>query len=285
MSEILFHSRAAERARPSVLVEVTARQAGWELIDFRVRRFPEGQQWSAETGEQEACLVLLSGECRIQWQGGSEYVLGPRRGVFEGYPHAAYLPRRTAFRLTALQATELADGRAPSGRDLAPRLVRPHECGFEIRGGGNATRQIVDILPPSFPADRLLVCEVFTPAGNWSSFPPHKHDVDNFPHEVDLEEVYYYRFSQPEAFGYQRVYRSDGSRDEMLRVKDGDLVLIPDGYHPFVTSYGFDAYYLNFLAGNRRSMAASDDPQFARFRESWPPADPRLPMLRRPEAP
>jgi 5-deoxy-glucuronate isomerase len=165
---------------------------------------------------------------------------------------------------------------------LEPRVIRPVDCGFEIRGGGNATRQIVDILPPRFPADRLLICEVYTPSGNWSSYPPHKHDVDNPPGEVDLEETYYYRMRAPEGYGFQRLYTADGRTDQTLKVEDGDLVLIREGYHPFVTAFGYDAYYLNVLAGTRRSMASSDDPRYASFRNSWPPPDPRVPVVPRP---
>ncbi len=146
--------------------------------------------------------MLLRGSCRIEFA--AEVVtLGPRADVFSAYPHAMYLPSHTRFRVTVDQPTELADGRAPARKQFDARVIRPEDCGFEIRGGGNATRQIVDIMPPDFPADRLLVCEVFTPAGNWSSYPPHKHDVDRPPGEVKLEEIYYYRFADPEAYGLQ----------------------------------------------------------------------------------
>ncbi len=156
---------------------------------------------------------------------------------------------------------------------------RPRRAALEIRGGGNATRQIVDILPPAFPADRLLVCEVFTPAGNWSSYPPHKHDVDNPPAEVDLDEVYYFRMRDPDGYAFQRLYTADGSFDRTFKVTDGDLLLIHEGYHPFVTAFGYDAYYLNVLAGSRRSMAAADDPRYAKIRAAWPPPDPRVPLV------
>ena len=209
--------------------------------------------------------------------------LGPRRDVFVDYPHALYLPPRTTFRVTAREATEIADGRATarSRRAHPARVIRPEDCGFEIRGGGNATRQIVDIMPPAFPADRLLVCEVLTPAGNWSSYPPHKHDVDRPPGEVKLEEIYYYRFAHPDGFGFQRLY--DDRRDRTLTVAHGDVVLISNGYHPFVTAHGYNAYYLNVLAGTRRSMAASDDPRHAGFR-AWPAPDPRVPLVPPPAA-
>jgi 5-deoxy-glucuronate isomerase len=151
----------------------------------------------------------------------------------------------------------------------------------EIRGGGNATRQINHMLSPEFPAQRLLVCEVFTPAGNWSSYPPHKHDVHNPPGEVDLEEIYYYRVDRPEGYAIQKVYTADRRIDETLSVRDGELVLIPEGYHPVVAAHGYNVYYLNALAGSARSMAASDDPDYAWVRDTWREQDPRLPMVKR----
>ena len=251
-------------------------------MHFAVRQLAPVKPWKSKTGKNECCLVLLRGHCRIDTNGTS-YVLGPRRDVFTEYPYALYLPRGTTFTVHADVATELGDGRAPARASHPVRLVRPEDCGFEIRGGGNATRQIVDILPPAFPADRLLVCEVFTPAGNWSSYPPHKHDVDRPPGEVKLEETYYYRFADGDAnaYGIQRLY--DTRADQVLTVRHGDVVLIRHGYHPFVTAYGYNAYYLNVLAGTRRSMAASDDPRYAAFR-AWPSPDPRVPLVPPPPA-
>jgi len=279
-------------------VEITRARAGWRYAHFAVRQIVPGKAWVHDTGAEECCLVLLAGLCHVSYrlayrgaqrEGGrptqraSEVTttLGPRRSVFAGYPHALYLPAGTSFRVHADVATELADGRAPARRRTEPKHIRPEDCGFEIRGGGNATRQIVDIMPPGFPADRLLVCEVFTPSGNWSSYPPHKHDQDRPPGEVKLEEIYYYRFEHPDGYGFQRLY--DGRTDRTVAVRHGDVVTVRSGYHPFVTAYGYNAYYLNVLAGTRRSMAASDDPRYAALR-AWPPPDPRLPMLARPGA-
>ena len=251
-------------------------------MHFAVRHIAAGKPLAGDTGADECCLVLLAGRCRVTFDG-REAVLGPRASVFVGSPHALYLPPQTAFRIDADQSSELADGRAPvpraARRTLAPRVIRPDDCGFEIRGGGNATRQIVDIIRPDFPAARLLVCEVYTPAGNWSSYPPHKHDVDRPPGEVKLEESYYYRFEHPDAYGIQRLY--DRRSDRTVTVRHGNVTLIRAGYHPFVTAYGYNAYYLNVLAGNRRSMAASDDPRYAHFR-SWPAPDARVPMVVKP---
>lgn len=265
-----------------LLLDITPASAGWEFVHFAVRRLGAGEQLHVETRDEECAIVLLCGSAQVRIDRRAPETLGPRRSVFEGYPHAVYLPDGHEVLLAAAEVTEIAVCRAPSTAALEPRLVGPADCGFEIRGGGNATRQIVDILPPSFPADKLLICEVFTPGGNWSSYPPHKHDVDNPPLEVDLEEIYYYRMNQPDGYGLQRLYTADGSRDETVKVEDGDVVLVRDGYHPYVSAYGVDSYYLNVLAGTRRSMAASDDPRYAALRASWPAPDPRMPMIAKP---
>ena len=283
LPRVQFRSSPLPVSRTGTAVEVTAAKAGWRFVHFAVRHVAPSTPWAGSTGGEECCLVLLQGTCRVEFGAQGAHAssqmaapLGPRRDVFSGYPHALYLPSRTRFRVMADEPTELADGRAPSGERFEPRLIRPEDCGFEIRGGGNATRQVVDILPPAAPAHRLLVCEVFTPAGNWSSYPPHKHDVNRPSGEVKLEEVYYYRFAEREGFGFQRLY--DAKTDRTLTVTHGDVVLIKSGYHPFVTAHGFNAYYLNVLAGTRRSMAASDDPRYAALRR-WPPPDPRAPIV------
>jgi len=294
---VLFRSSPLPPGRTGTAVEVTPARAGWRYVHFAVHQIAPGKPWADTTGREECCLILLRGSCQVEYTtagpardlrprsaGGTAVeiaTLGPRRDVFSDYPHAIYLPPRTRVRVVASEPTELGDGRAPSRRRFDARVIRPADCGFEIRGGGNATRQIVDIMPPSFPADRLLVCEVFTPSGNWSSYPPHKHDTDRPPGEVKLEEVYYYRYADRDAYGFQRLY--DRRRDRTVMVGHGDVVVIRGGYHPFVTAYGYNAYYLNVLAGTRRSMAASDDPRYAAFRK-WPEADPRVPLVRPPQS-
>jgi 5-deoxy-glucuronate isomerase len=274
--QLLYRSARIAAGRTGAVLNLTPRALGWDRIHFAVRHLAAGAAWSGLSRDEERCLVLLRGAFQITWQGASHRV-GPRADVFSGYPHAVYLPARTPFKVTADTACEIADCRARSNRACTPQVIRPEECGYEIRGGGNATRQIVDIMPPAFPADRLLICEVYTPSGNWSSYPPHKHDTDNPPREVDLEEIYYFRYQDPNGYGFHRVYTN--RRDQTVRVTHGDVVAVRDGYHPFVTAYGYDAYYLNVLAGTRRSMAASDDPRYARFRHSWPAPDSRLPLV------
>src|SRR5919198_1629785 len=195
-------SRIAGPDESRVLVSVTPQQAAWRYVRFAVRQIAAQDSWRGATANEELCLVLLEGRCRVAWDG-RETEIGPRRDVFSSYPHALYLPNRTAFTVDALERTVIADCRAAASAAHPARVITPQDCGFEIRGGGNATRQIVDILPPGFPAGRLMICEVFTPSGNWSSYPPHKHDKHNPPVEVDLEEVYYYRFRDPDAYGIQ----------------------------------------------------------------------------------
>jgi 5-deoxy-glucuronate isomerase len=274
--KLLYRSTRVPAGRTAAAITLTPRALGWDRVHFAVRHLAAGAAWSGLSRDEERCLVLLRGAFHISWTG-AHYHAGPRADVFSGYPHAVYLPARTPFKLVADTACEIADCRARSTASFAPRLIRPQDCGYEIRGGGNATRQIVDIMPPAFPADRLLICEVYTPSGNWSSYPPHKHDTDDPPREVDLEEIYYFRYRDPNGYGFHRVYTS--RRDETVRVTHGDVVAVRDGYHPFVTAYGYDAYYLNVLAGTRRSMAASDDPRYARFRHAWPAPDSRLPLV------
>jgi 5-deoxy-glucuronate isomerase len=280
----LLHTRAVAAGQSGTQVSVTPRQAKWEHVGFAVRQIARGDTWTSRTGRHEACLVLLSGLALVSWSPdqGRPVRLGPRRDVFTDYPHALYLPPGTAFEVRGTQRSEIAECTSPTARRFAPREIRPEDCGLEVRGGGNATRQIIDILPPAAPADRLLVCEVLTPAGNWSSYPPHKHDRHAPPLEADLDETYYYRFSGPDGYGLQRLYTADRRSDQTLRVTDGDLIIVRDGYHPFVAAPGFDAYYLNTLAGSFRSMAATDDPRYAHLRASWPPPDARVPMIPHP---
>jgi 5-deoxy-glucuronate isomerase len=277
--KLLYRSTRVPPGRTAAALNLTPRALGWDRIHFAVRHLAAGAVWNGLSRDEERCLVLLRGDFEVSWAGASHRI-GPRADVFSGYPHAVYLPARTPFRVVARAACEIADARSASKRALEARVIRPQDCGFEIRGGGNATRQIVDVMPPAFPADRLLICEVFTPGGNWSSYPPHKHDVDDPPREVDLDEIYYFRFRDSNGYGFQRVYTQ--RRDDTLRVAHGDVVAVRDGFHPFVTAHGYDAYYLNVLAGDRRSMAASDDPRYAHVRREWPPPDPRLPLVPRP---
>jgi 5-deoxy-glucuronate isomerase len=262
--------------------QVDPASASWDYLSFRVERVADGEQVSGSTGEEEIALVTLGGRCAVE-SAGERWELGGRAHVFDGMPWALYLPRDTDYTLSALGDVEIAVAGARAEERLEPRLVRPEDVEIEVRGSGNATRQINHIVKPEFPAQRLLVVEVFTPAGNWSSYPPHKHDEDEPPGEVVLEEVYYYRTETepPGAFAVQRLYSPRFGTDVTATVRDGDIMLVPHGYHTTAAAHGYDLYYLNGLAGERRSMAAADDPELAWIRPAWAELepDPRVPLV------
>jgi 5-deoxy-glucuronate isomerase len=253
---------------------------GFELLAFEQRVLPASGEFCADTGPRELGIVLLGGTCSVKSSAGEFRSFGKRANVFGGLPYTLYLPIATQFELTAETDCEVAFCYCRAEERHPARLIPPEEVRVEIRGGGNATRQINHMIQPSFAAHRLLVCEVYTPSGNWSSYPPHKHDVHNPPGEVDLEEIYYYRIDRPEGYAIQRVYTADRRLDQTLTVRDRELVLIPEGYHPVVAAHGYNVYYLNALAGSARSMAASDDPAYAWVRQTWTTQDPRLPLVR-----
>ena len=259
---------------------VTPESTGFEYLTMRIRRMLRDEKYSSETGACELGLVVLGGRCSVESTAGSWLKFGSRAHVFAGLPTALYLPIDTEFTVVAETDCEIALCFSRAEEKFPARLVTPDEIEVEIRGGANATRQINHILKPEFPGHRLLLVEVYTPSGNWSSYPPHKHDVHSPPEEVDLEELYYYKVDRPEGYAIQRVYTSDGRIDQTLTVRDGELVLIPEGYHPVVAAHGYNVYYLNALAGSARSMAASDDPDYAWVRQSWTDQDARVPLVK-----
>jgi 5-deoxy-glucuronate isomerase len=253
---------------------------GFEYLGFRALRLGPGQTIEEDIAGRELAIVVLGGTCSVSSSSGDFPSVGARRDVFSGLPYTLYLPIETHFSLTATSPCDLALCYCMAEERHSAALVTPADVRVEIRGGANATRQINHMIQPAFPAHRILICEVFTPGGNWSSYPPHKHDVHDPPGEVDLEEIYYYRIDRPEGYAIQKVYTRDRRIDETITVRDGELVLVPEGYHPVVAAHGYNVYYLNALAGSARSMAASDDPQYAWVRDTWRDQDPRLPLVR-----
>jgi 5-deoxy-glucuronate isomerase len=261
------------------MMTVLPETVGFEYLTFRARKLARGEVFHDHTSANELGLVLLGGHCSVESPAGSWQALGSRADVFSGMPTALYLPIQTEFTLTAVSDCELAFCYCRAEEQYPARLITPDQIEIEVRGGGNATRQINHIIKPEFAAQRLLVVEVYTPSGNWSSYPPHKHDVHNPPAEVDLEEIYYYKIDKPAGYAIQKVYTPDRRLDATLTVRDGELVLIPEGYHPVVAAHGYNVYYLNALAGSARSMAASDDPDYAWVRAEWKDKDPRVPVV------
>jgi len=266
--KLILHSDAL--ARSGTLVEVDPQEAGWDYVGLRVIRIDAGDFWNYSTGDDEVCLVPLSGKATVEavdetWE------IGREGGIFAGKPTALYLPVGSTFTVTASQQTELAVTSSRATRAFPAKLILPDDIDIEIRGAGNAARQINHIIKPDFAADNLLVVEVYTPSGNWSSFPPHKHDISRMSAESKLEEIYYYRFQPSEGFGLQRLYSGDGSFDFAWVIRDGDVMLVPEGYHAFASAHGYTAYYLNILAGNEpvRTMQPADDPAFGWVRSTW----------------
>ena len=276
--ESVVRARNLPSDQAGELVAFTREQAGWQWMSFVVTRLLSGETLELCTGNEEMVLVLLGGLCTVNWGTGAQSI-GKRKNVFDGLPFTLYLPCASRVTIEAETICEIAECRVPSEARLEPRLVTPDDVDSGLRGGENASRQIVEVIAPSFPADKLVVFEVYTPGGNWSSYPPHKHDVDQPPVEVDLDEIYYYRMKDPRGFALQNLYRSDRSRESLVKVHDSDVVLVRDGYHPVVAGPGYDTYYLNFLAGTSRTMTVTEDPEHAWLRSTWKQIDPRLPLV------
>jgi 5-deoxy-glucuronate isomerase len=273
--KLLSKPRLLAAGEGGLLVETSPSAAGWDYLSFAVRRLVRGSEWSGDTGDQEAALVVLGGviSLRIDMDAGSEtWEMGERTGPFDGLPWSAYLPPHTRFSVTCQVEADIAWATAPAEGRYPPRLVPPAKVRTEARGEGTTARTIHHILPPEFPAERLIVVEVLTPEGHWSSYPPHKHDVENLPHENKLEETYYYRIDPPQGFALQRIYTDDKRWDVAMVCEDGDLVLVPEGYHPVSAAAGYDCYYLNAQAGPTRAWLVNDDPSHAWIKTRTPGA-------------
>lgn len=243
-----------------IVLAVSPESAGWEYVGFEVAKLEAGQTLKRSTDGLEYCLVLLSGLADVSTQEESWTSVGERMSVFEKKPpYAVYVPNADHFEVTATTALELAICSAPGKGNFKARLIAPSAAASELRGYGNLERQIYNILPESEPADSLLVVEVITPEGHWSSYPPHKHDQDNMPQESLLEETYYYKIEPEQGFAVQRVYTDSRSLDETLIVKNGETVLVPEGYHPVAAPPGYEVYYLNVMAGPTRAWKFVND--------------------------
>jgi 5-deoxy-glucuronate isomerase len=253
MSKLLRHP-----AKSNPVHAITPENAGWTYVGFELHDLAAGEGFRAETGEREICIVIVTGEARIEADGRSMGRLGKRTDVFEGSPWSVYVPAQSRYAIIAETACEIALCSAPAKGGKPAQIIPPDEVGQETRGTGTNTRYVRNILPDSSPhAESLLVVEVVTPGGHWSSYPPHKHDTDDFPNETYLEETYYHRLKRGSGFGLQRVYTDDGSLDETMAFGHRDVVLVPKGYHPVGAPHGFDLYYLNVMAGPHRAWKFS----------------------------
>lgn len=264
---------------------IRAEEVGWDYLNMSAYRMNKGDKHSDNTGDYENVIVILGGRCTIRTEDGDFENIGRRPDVFSGMPYALYMSRNKAFEVEALtDGFEIAECWVLTDEDHPTQLVTPQQSSIEIRGGANATRQINSIMPPGFDCHRIVCVEVYTPSGNWSSYPPHKHDVHRVDQngnvlEADLEEIYFYKIDNPNGYAYQRVYNDDYSIDGLMMAQNHDAVIVPEGYHPVVSAHGFTTYYLNFLAGSAQSLANSDDPAYAWVKDTWTYKDPRLPIV------
>lgn len=268
---------------------IDANEVGWEHLSFECKALKQNEKWEGNTGQNEMLFVLLGGNFSAQTDQGNWKTKNGRKDVFSGLPHALYLPPDTQFRIKATsEVLDLACGWCPAEEAHPVQFITPERVngmGIEFRGGDNASRQINPILPPGSDCHRLVSVEVYTPSGNWSSFPAHKHDTVKIDPETGmvkeacLEEIYFYKIDQPQGYAMQKVYTDDRSLNEITEPHNNDAVLVPRGYHPVVALHGYNVYYLNFLAGSHQSLANTDDPDHKWIYRSWRGMDPRIPMV------
>ncbi len=257
MSRLLVKPATARQVH-----QITPDSAGWSYVGFEVYDLLAGEDLELQQAGRELCLVVLSGTASIKvgeqvWAG-----VGGRSSVFDDRaPGAVYVPAGISAEVSANSSVELAVCSAPGAGNSGPaRLIETAMMSQEVRGRDTNTRYVRNILPENEPADNLLVVEVITPSGHWSSYPPHKHDRDALPAESKLEETYYHRLNPASGYVHQRVYTDDRSLDETLSAEDRDVVLVPEGYHPVGVPHGYTSYYLNVMAGPIREWHFANDP-------------------------
>jgi 5-deoxy-glucuronate isomerase len=290
-----FHLRRGSSAEGAYSLVVTPEQAGWAFSGLRVLQLAPGAAHAFDSGPDELLVLPLAGGCVVGCDGERFEVAG-RDSVFDRVTDFVYVPRDAHVEVASPGGGRFALPSARARRRLPARYGAAEDVPVELRGAGQASRQVNNFCrPDSFEADKLIAVEVLTPGGNWSSWPPHKHDEERPPEETQLEEVYYFEISRGspqtppprsiEGVGYQRVYSSGPDRqiDVLAEVGTGDVVLVPYGWHgPSMAAPGYDMYYLNVMAGpgEERAWHFCDDPAHAWVRGSWAgqALDPRLPM-------
>ncbi len=270
-----LHRRAGTLADGPWAIELTQAEAGWSWTSLRVLSLGPGASHTFATGDEEVLVIPLSGSCTLS-SAGIQHRLRGRASVFAGPTDFAYVPGGSTVQVTSEQGGRFAVPGTKAEVPLPLRYQPADQVPVEYRGAANCSRRVVNYcMPGTFQADRLLVCEVFTPGGNWSSYPPHKHDQSG-PDEAELEEIYYFEVaagpSGEPGLAYQRVYGTPERPVELLaEIGTGDVVLIPHGYHgPSMAAPGYDLYYLNVMAGpGQRAWRATDDPAHAWVRATW----------------
>jgi 5-deoxy-glucuronate isomerase len=279
----MSHLRAGETATAEYQLEITPERAGWSFSGLRVLTLAAGASHAIDTGEEELVVLPFEGAATVTVDG-EAFALEGREGVFAAVTDVVYVPRDARVEISSERGGRFALPSARAANRREPRHIAADEVEVELRGAGRASRQINNFLGPDVAiADRLIAVEVITPAGNWSSYPPHKHDEDVPGVETALEEIYYFEVAGG-GFGFQRVYTSGPGReiDVTAEIRPGDAIVMPHGYHgPSMAAPGYDLYYLNVMAGpGERAWQFTDDPDHAWIRATWEEQelDPRLPM-------
>jgi 5-deoxy-glucuronate isomerase len=235
------------------------------LLDFQLLVLAEGKKHAAASGEREMLAVILSGKAAFSVNGKSFAGIGGRPNVFAGKPHSVYVPAGAEFAITAQSSLEVALVSAPSDLKTEPYLIGPEKITTGVWGAANFSRNYHQILTlagqPDLPAQRLIVGETYTPSGNWSTFPPHRHEKEDLPREAYHEELYYFKVQPADGFGLTRYY--NGEVDTGYVIRDSTILMAPNGYHTVVSAPGYTTYYLWALAGNHRVQATADDPALA----------------------
>ncbi len=266
-------------------LDITPRSAGWDRSGLQVVSLSAGQARTWSTGDSEYVVLSLEGSAEVMVDA-ERFALRGRPGVFAGPSDLVYAPRDSQVSMVSTAGGRYALCSARCDNRLSAAYLAIEDVPVEIRGAGQATRQVHNFAVPGvLEADRIIACEVITPGGNWSSWPPHKHDEER-EGETQLEEIYYFEVADgPDGpgMGYQRVYGPDA--DLLAEVRTGDAVLIPHGWHgPSMAAPGYDLYYLNVMAGSgpQRAWLICDDPAHAWVRRTWSAQapDPRLPLVR-----
>lgn len=255
----------ASRPGTGTLLEISPEIVGWRHISSSVVALAAGETFEADTGPNEVAIVPLEGRAEFAFNGRKVTVL--RRDVFTEKPHVVYLPPGTAYAIRADSVFEFASGGLPAEGRYPARLFTPDELSSARRGGANVSRGVTGTLDLSLPAERLIVYEIVTPSGNWSSWPPHRHDGTNGT--TYHEETYYFRLQPGDGFAMQRIYAPDRDLDLTFTARHGDLILVHEGYHTVATAPGTNAYYLNFLGGDGRPVTQYIDPAYAWVAEEW----------------
>ncbi|MBI5649928.1 MAG: 5-deoxy-glucuronate isomerase [Chloroflexi bacterium] len=236
-----------------------------QLLDFNLLVLGDGKTYQGASGKREICAVILGGRATFDIGDTRFENVGARANVFAGKPHSVYLPAQSQFAITARGNVEIGLCSAPSDLSTAPYVIASERVASGVWGAANFSRNYHQILTlasqPDLPAQRLIVGETFTPSGNWSTFPPHRHEKDDLPREAFHEEMYFFKVSPADGFGIARYYNDE--LDTGYIIRDNTILMAPKGFHTVVSAPGYTTYYLWFLAGNHRTQAVADDPTYA----------------------